>query len=63
MGAVVVYGSIYFGVIAAPAEVRPIDWVIVAWALAMGLAFLAVAARLGSGEAGVRRFALRLLAC
>jgi hypothetical protein len=33
-----------------------------AWAFAMAVAFLALAVRLGGGEASVRRLAMRLLA-
>ena len=61
MGVVVVYGSIYFSAIAPPVEVDAIGWAVGAWALAMGIAFVATAVRLGSGAEPVRRFAVRLL--
>ena len=56
------YGSIYFSAIAPPVEVDAIGWAVGAWALTMGIAFVATAVRLGSGAEPVRRFAVRLLA-
>jgi hypothetical protein len=62
MGAVVVYGSIYFSAVNPPVEVDAIGWAVGAWALAMGVAFVVTAVRLGRGGEPVRRFAVRLLA-
>ena len=61
MGAVVCFGSIYFGVIAPVVENDAIDWAVGAWAFAMALAMLAAAVRLPAGGR-VRTFAIRLLA-
>jgi hypothetical protein len=62
LGAVVMFGSIYFSAIAPPVEVEAVDWAVGGWAFAMAVAFLALAARLGGGEPAVRRLAMRLLA-
>ena len=62
MGAVVVYGSVYFTVVAPPEEVRGVDWLVGAWALATGVAAVVLATRLARGDARVRRLATVLLA-
>jgi hypothetical protein len=62
MGAVVIFGSVYFSAIDPPQRLHAVDWAVGAWAFALGVALLLVAARIGSGDAGVRRVALRLLA-
>ncbi len=51
LGVSLVYASIYFGFFASPQDggvSAPVDWVIGAWALAMGLGMVAVAVRLGA---------------
>ena len=51
LGASIVAGSIYFGFFASAEEggvSGAVDWVVAAWALAMGLGMIAVAFRLGA---------------
>lgn len=51
LGLSLVFASIYFGFFASPQDggvSAPVDWVIGAWALAMGLGMVAVAVRLGA---------------
>ena len=60
MGAVVCFGSIYFGVIAPVVENGPLDYAVGAWAFAMALAMLVCAVRLPGSDA-TRVFAIRLL--
>jgi hypothetical protein len=62
LGAVVMFGSIYFSAIEPPQEVDAVGWAVGAWAFAMAVAALAVATRLGRPDPAVRRFAIRLLA-
>ena len=61
MGAVVCFGSIYFGAIAPVGENDALDWGVGAWAFAMALAMLVCAVRLPARDR-VRVFAIRLLA-
>ena len=60
MGAVVMFGSIYFGVVEPTQSLGAIDWAVGAWAFAMAVAMLAAAPRLR--DASVRRLTLVLLA-
>jgi hypothetical protein len=62
LGAVVMFGSIYFSAIAPPQDVDALGWAVAAWAFAMAVAALAVAPRLGRRDPAARRFAMRLLA-
>jgi hypothetical protein len=61
LGALVVFGSIYFSVIAPPQDVVGVDWLVAAWALALGTGNLVVGSRL-AGRPGLRRAALALVA-
>jgi hypothetical protein len=45
-GAVVLFGSVYFSLIAPTEEVNGLDWAVGAWAFALAVAFLALAPRL-----------------
>src|SRR3954465_8615743 len=56
-----VFGSIYFSVVAPPQAVHGADWLVAAWALLTGSAFLALATRLGTGDERVRRAATGLV--
>jgi hypothetical protein len=62
LGALVVFGSIYFSVIAPPQDVAGVDWLVGAWALALGTGNLVVGSRLAGGRPGLRRAALALVA-
>lgn len=62
LGALVIFGSIYFGVIAPTEAMGAFDWLVGAWAFAMGLASVALAARLASGGERVARVAIGLVA-
>jgi hypothetical protein len=62
LGAVVLFGSIYFSVIEPPKDVVGVDWAVAAWALGIALAALASVPRLGRPEPGARRFVMALLA-
>lgn len=62
LGASIVSASIYFTFWAAPEDggvSAPVDWVVAAWALAMGLGLVAVAVRLGAP--GTMRIAVGLV--
>jgi hypothetical protein len=61
LGAVVTFASIYFSVVAPPEPVNGPDWLVAAWALAIGVTALSLAPRLTQARA--RRAALALLAC
>ena len=62
LGALVVFGSIYFSVI-APTEdhYSALDWSVGAWAFAMGVSSIVLGSRLVSGGARVRRAAMALV--
>ena len=60
MGAVVMFGSIYFSVVEPTQSLGAIDWAVGAWALAMAIGMLTAAPRLR--DPGVRRLTLVLLA-
>ena len=62
LGAVVLFASIYFSVVAPPEPVDGLDWLVAAWAFATGAAALAVAPRLGRGDASVRLAAMAVVA-
>ena len=62
LGALVVFGSIYFSVIAPEENVAGVDWLVGAWALAWGVANLYVGLRLAARPA-LRRTAIALVAC
>jgi hypothetical protein len=47
MGAVVLFGSLYFSTVGAPADIDAVGYLVGAWAFAMALAFLAGAVRPG----------------
>jgi len=58
----IVFGSIYFSFFASAQDggnTAPVDWVVAAWALAMGLGMVAVAVRLGAP--GTMRIAVGLV--
>ncbi|MDQ3092708.1 MAG: hypothetical protein M3R46_13840 [Actinomycetota bacterium] len=62
LGAMIVFGSIYFSFFASAQDggnTAPVDWVVAAWALAMGLGMVAVAVRLGAP--GTMRIAVGLV--
>lgn len=62
LGVSLVAASLYFGFFASPEDggvSAPVDWVIGAWALAMGLGMVAVAVRLGAP--GTMRMAFGLV--
>lgn len=62
LGVVIVFSSIYFTFFASAEEggvSAPVDWVVAAWALAMGLGMVAVAVRLGAP--GTMRIAVGLV--
>lgn len=66
LGGVVTFGAIYFSIfvpadVAEPADSLG-DWLVGAWALATGLGFLYLGARLTGPDARVRRAARGLLA-
>jgi hypothetical protein len=60
MGAVVMFGSVYFSVVEPPQSLGVADWAVGLWAFAMAVAFLVLAPRLSRGEA--RRLLMALLA-
>ncbi len=62
LGALVVFGAIYFGAIAPPDDLGADDFAIGAWALVIGAGNLAVGARLGAGAPGLRHAAIALVA-
>src|SRR5258705_7326911 len=62
LGALVVFGSIYFSVIAPPQDVAGVDWLVGAWALALGTGNLVVGSRLARGRPRLRPAAPPLLA-
>ncbi|MDQ3371243.1 MAG: hypothetical protein M3482_00780 [Actinomycetota bacterium] len=62
LGVVIVFSSIYFTFFASVEDggvSGPVDWVVAAWALAMGLGMVAVAVRLGAP--GTMRIAVGLV--
>jgi hypothetical protein len=62
LGVSIVFGSIYFSFFALPEDggvSGPVDWVVAAWALAVGLGMVAVAVRLGAP--GTMRIAVGLV--
>ena len=62
LGVSIVFGSIYFSFFASAQDggnSAPVDWVVAAWALAMGLGMVAVAVRLGAP--GTMRIAVGLV--
>ena len=63
LGALVVFGSIYFGVIEPERDPGAVDWLVGSWALVLGLGNIAVGFKLSSGRRVVRRAALTLIAC
>ena len=50
LGALVVFGSIYFSVIEPQRDPGAVDWLVGAWALALGLGNVAVGFTLSSGR-------------
>jgi hypothetical protein len=62
LGAVVLFASIYFSVVAPPEPVEGLDWLVAAWAFATGAAAMAIAPRLSGGDAAVRLAAIALVA-
>jgi hypothetical protein len=62
LGAVVLFASIYFSVVAPPEPVDGLDWLVAAWAFATGAAALAIAPRLARGGDTVRLAATALVA-
>lgn len=62
LGAVVLFASIYFSVIAPPQPVDGLDWLVAAWAFATGVCALVLAPRLSRGDATVRLAAMALVA-
>ena len=63
LGALVVSGSIDFSVIEPPRDPGTVDWLVGAWALALGLGNIFVGSKLSSGRPVFRRAALTLVAC
>lgn len=61
LGALVVFGSIYFGVLAPPNDRTVLDWLIGVWALGIGVGSLVIGVRLASGGLSLRRAALVLV--
>jgi hypothetical protein len=62
LGVVIVFSSIYFTFFASVEDggvSAPVDWVVAAWALTMGLGMVAVAVRLGAP--GTMRIAVGLV--
>lgn len=62
LGAIVIFGSIYFSVVAPPERVDGLDWVVGAWALASGAASIVLGLRLAGGGERVWRAAVALIA-
>ncbi|HEX8105966.1 MAG TPA: hypothetical protein VF533_25335 [Solirubrobacteraceae bacterium] len=62
LGALVIFGSLYFGVIAPEETMDAVDWLVGAWAFTMGVASVVLATRLASGGARVVRLAMGLVA-
>ena len=58
----VVFGSIYFGAIEPQGEQGALDWLVGAWALALGAGNIFVGFKLSSGRPVFRRAALTLVA-
>lgn len=63
LGALVVFGSVYFGLI-APTEdsYSVLDWSVGAWAFVMGVTSMVLGSRLRSGGPRVQRAAMALVA-
>ncbi len=63
LGALVIFGSVYFGLIApTEATFSAYDWLVGSWAFAMGVTSIVLGSRLVSGGDRVRRAALGLVA-
>lgn len=63
LGALVIFGSVYFGLIAPTEEtMSAFDWFVGSWAFVMGIASIVLGSRLVTGDDGVRRAALGLVA-
>jgi hypothetical protein len=54
LGAVVLFGATYFGLIDPTSDVDALGYAVCAWGLAQGVAAIAVGARLGRGEERMR---------